>query len=455
MVSEPVTAMNTRHKTSIEFENEVNEILARHESSFKEVNATLQTILTELQALQTSRSDNHTHPEINPFFLGETSNSTSSERRDPHNHQLKLQIPKFDALLLRFGPTDFEDPSEALSRLRQTSDLEIYIESFENLSHRVDGLPEGFLIASFIAGLQDDIQDTSQPARFSSTMMASKSSPSLQSSILGPPPNSRGHDSPDSEAKFRRITTQDAREHRDKGLCYYCDEKFVSGHRCGRPQLFMIEDSLEVNRDDDRKVEFEPEIESQGVVPEISFHAISGTSHPRTLRQKFHVTLANQEKIECVSRCKALTIAIHGKSITADYYVLPVAACPIVLGVQWLETIGPITMDYKQLTMSFELAGVFHTFYGLKHNVMEALKEKELNSLQGFHQSLGREESPKIAFHAKDVSLPNPMWPHKRQEVKSFLPTDLRRDAKILHEPEVVLDRRVIRQLKITQSMKS
>ncbi|GJR54709.1 leucine-rich repeat protein [Tanacetum coccineum] len=51
--------------------------------------------------------------------------------------------------------------------------------------------------------------------------------------------------------------------------------------------------------------------------------------------QKFHVTLANQEKIECVSR-----------------------SCPIVLGVQWLETLGPITMDYKQLTMSFELAGL-------------------------------------------------------------------------------------------------
>ncbi|GJR54708.1 hypothetical protein Tco_1405229 [Tanacetum coccineum] len=48
--------------------------------------------------------------------------------------------------------------SEAQSRLRQTSDLEIYIESFENLSHQVDGLPEGFLIRSFIAGLQDDIR---------------------------------------------------------------------------------------------------------------------------------------------------------------------------------------------------------------------------------------------------------------------------------------------------------
>ncbi|GJR82533.1 retrovirus-related pol polyprotein from transposon 297 [Tanacetum coccineum] len=312
------------------------------------------------------------------------------------------------ALILRFGPTDFEDPSEALSRLRQTSDLEVYIESFENPSHRVNGLPEGFLIGSFIAGLQDDIRldvKIKRPCTLDDTIgFLSTSSPRLQSSILGPPPNSRGHDIPDSETKFRRITTQDAREGQDKGLCYYCDEKFVPGHWCGRTQLFMIEDSLEVNRDDDRKVDFEPEIESQGVVPEISFHAISGTSHPRTLcvwgklknknvivlidggtthnfidqvtvtkydlpilkGQKFHVTMANQEKIECVSRCKALIIATHGKSITADYYVLPVAAYPIVLGVQWLETLRPITMDYKHLTMSFEFAGVFHTFYGLK-----------------------------------------------------------------------------------------
>lgn len=62
------------------------------------------------------------------------------------------------AILLRFGPTDYEDPSEALTRLKQTSSVEAYQESFEKLSHRVDGLPENFFVGCFIVGLRDDIR---------------------------------------------------------------------------------------------------------------------------------------------------------------------------------------------------------------------------------------------------------------------------------------------------------
>lgn len=56
------------------------------------------------------------------------------------------------ALLQRFGPTDFEDPSEALTRLRQTTSVHAYHEVFENLSHRVDGLPESFLVGYLLSG---------------------------------------------------------------------------------------------------------------------------------------------------------------------------------------------------------------------------------------------------------------------------------------------------------------
>ena len=62
------------------------------------------------------------------------------------------------AALLRFGPTDYNDPAEALTRLRQTTTVAPYQDSFEKLSHQIDGLPEGFLIGNFIAGLKDDIR---------------------------------------------------------------------------------------------------------------------------------------------------------------------------------------------------------------------------------------------------------------------------------------------------------
>ena len=44
--------MATRNKSNVEFREEVQEILTRHESNFDQVHATLQTILTELQSLR-------------------------------------------------------------------------------------------------------------------------------------------------------------------------------------------------------------------------------------------------------------------------------------------------------------------------------------------------------------------------------------------------------------------
>ena len=55
--------MDTRGKTNAEFRNEVNEALARHESNFDWVHTTLQTVLTEIQALRSTRSSHH--PDIN------------------------------------------------------------------------------------------------------------------------------------------------------------------------------------------------------------------------------------------------------------------------------------------------------------------------------------------------------------------------------------------------------
>ncbi|KAJ0588628.1 putative retrotransposon gag domain-containing protein [Helianthus annuus] len=62
------------------------------------------------------------------------------------------------ALLARFGPTDYENPAEALSRLKHTTTVAQYQESFEKLSHQVDGLSDAFLMACYIGGLKDEVR---------------------------------------------------------------------------------------------------------------------------------------------------------------------------------------------------------------------------------------------------------------------------------------------------------
>ena len=109
--------------------------------------------------------------------------------------------------------------------------------------------------------------------------MTPKASPNPTAGVLGPPPTQRMNQSSNAQpATFRRITNQEACERREKGLCYYCDEKFVAGHRCERPQLFMIEDVPHMNTEDVEGAH--PKQEHHEVIPEISFHAIAGTEHP-------------------------------------------------------------------------------------------------------------------------------------------------------------------------------
>jgi hypothetical protein len=173
-------------------------------------------------------------------------------------------------VLHRFGPTDYEDPSEALTRLRQSTTVSTYQTEFEKLSQRIDGLPENYLVGCFIAGLRDEIRldvKVKQPStlldaigvarlveeriqlqkrftpvlRTAGVLTQPKNNTSTSVGLLGPPPITSS--SQKSQGGFTRITSQEARDRRTKGLCFYCDETFVRGHQCQRPQLFMIEDT--------------------------------------------------------------------------------------------------------------------------------------------------------------------------------------------------------------------
>ena len=70
---------------------------------------------------------------------------------------------------------------------------------------------------------------------------------------------------------------------REKGLCYNCDERFGLGHRCKKQQLFFLE-LMEETEENSEAVELDPESEPPQVVPEISLHALSSVSTPRTMR---------------------------------------------------------------------------------------------------------------------------------------------------------------------------
>ncbi|KAL0008538.1 hypothetical protein SO802_010040 [Lithocarpus litseifolius] len=63
-----------------------------------------------------------------------------------------------EALLIRIGSSAYEDPMEALTRLRQTSNVVNYKGQFEAPSNRIRDLSEDHKLSCFFSGLKDEVR---------------------------------------------------------------------------------------------------------------------------------------------------------------------------------------------------------------------------------------------------------------------------------------------------------
>ena len=207
-------------------------------------------------------------------------------------------------------------------------------------------------------------------------------------------------------------TRQERDERRRKGLCMWCGVKFVVGHNCLKSQLYHM--LVESDVDTEAEIEeFSDCVESleevageqsnEGERPIISLHALVGTDGYQTMRLQgriknhkviilvdtgsthnfvdsavirrgcwslqsiphISVTVANGEKLQVQEMCAGLTVEIQGETIAADFLVLPLRGCDMVLGVQWLITVGPILWDFMLLTMQFRLGDRLIKWWGL------------------------------------------------------------------------------------------
>ncbi|KAG7963754.1 hypothetical protein I3843_09G134000 [Carya illinoinensis] len=93
---------------------------------------------------------------------------------------------------------------------------------------------------------------------------------------------------------IKRITPVQMQERREKGLCYYCDEKFHIGHKSNRPKLFLLE-GIEVDESEETEPKegnlaiIEPKEMNErgkemGELLLISLHAMAGSLAPKTMR---------------------------------------------------------------------------------------------------------------------------------------------------------------------------
>lgn len=204
---------------------------------------------------------------------------------------------------------------------------------------------------------------------------------SSQPSLLGPPPP--------RSPPFRCLSVAEQTERRAKGLCFNCDEQFKPGHRCKAPQLLLLD--ADIDDKDEQAEAFEEFLETvevslkalTGATPQntmrlkgtLKKHGVtilidSGSTHnflnpslakqcgcPVTTTTQFQVTVADGGVISSSGKCSHVPVNIQGFQFHLDFFLLPVSGCDIVLGAEWLRSLGAILWDFSKLTMQFTWKG--------------------------------------------------------------------------------------------------
>ncbi|KAH9666617.1 hypothetical protein KPL70_020713 [Citrus sinensis] len=348
------------------------------------------------------------------------------------NQQLSSWAALTRAIESRFGPSSYINHRATLFKLTQTSSVEAYQSTFENIYNRVTNLHPDAILDCFISGLKPTIQNELAIHKPSNLPDAIALAKLIEDKLLSynqkfiswkstntpipiptrnetniwpdprppllplPPPNPSNP--PKTTLPIRRLTTAEMQTRRAQGLCFNCDERFKPGHRCRtRPFLLLLtEEPSESFQEEEILVEDTvPTEETANPSPEISFHALIGTTSPQTFRlsakinnqtlsvlidtgsthnylhprlahflhlaiektMTFLVAVGNGERIRSEGHCSKVKFEMQGVEFEADFHILDFCGADAVFGVQWLEKLGKIITDHKALTMEFTYKG--------------------------------------------------------------------------------------------------
>jgi hypothetical protein len=185
-----------------------------------------------------------------------------------------------------------------------------------------------------------------------------------------------------------------------KGLCYNCDEKYFLGHKCKEKNLFMAisedisEEDVETPlvSESPEPTNITPPSDPLEVEPVISLNSLTDFSAPQTLKligytnhrkviilvdsgrthnfihrhisqenhcyihavNNFQIMIVNGSSMKCGGHCENVCLQIGDYHLKSHMFAIDMGGCDIVLGADWLRTLGPILMDFKELTMKFD-----------------------------------------------------------------------------------------------------
>lgn len=94
------------------------------------------------------------------------------------------------------------------------------------------------------------------------------------------------------------------------------------------------------------------------------------------------VKVANREKLNYNSMCEEFCWKVHGHQFSIDAYILPLNTYDLILGIQWLLTLGDILWNFKELKMTIIVKRQPFILKGLEEPRVTAVSNLQLQKIQ-------------------------------------------------------------------------
>ena len=98
------------------------------------------------------------------------------------------------------------------------------------------------------------------------------------------------------------------------------------------------------------------------------------------------VNIADGSRLWSEGSCSDIKLLIQGNQFVTRAYTIQLGGCDIVLGIQWLKSLGPILWDFSALKMEFQQEGKKVPIYGM------GVEKSEVDCNPTFFKELRRAE---------------------------------------------------------------
>jgi hypothetical protein len=312
-----------------------------------------------------------------------------------------------------------------LINIKQKGSVTKHIENFQRLNIKVTYIPDEHLIGVFIGTLRDIIQHEVLIWEPKSLENACRVERNVESKNMAMATRRttlniyRDNNIPSSKTpQPTRLTPRQLEERKSKVLCFNCDSKYSKGHKCGEKKLFYIdcEDEEEQEPSRDENVEA---ISSEELTPTISCNALVGISTPQTLKIKgyiknkrvivltnsssthnlihnklakalncfvypapnFQVMIADGGTINCSRKCNKINLTMGEYVMNNPMIYIHMGGVDVVLGIQWLQSLGTMAFNFQELFMKFSLEGKEFELRGITWKLTKVISSNGMTKL--------------------------------------------------------------------------